>query len=80
MDWDVIIWVALLCLCIIGLVISFVFYNKFSPRNAGHIEIFYDEEGQEHFNIKFTLELEEIEELNSIILDIIRTQKTQPLK
>lgn len=80
MDLEAIIYIILIVLCIIGLIVLLTWAAKHNPKNAGQIQIFYDDEGQEHFNINFTLELEEIEELQSIVLDIIKTQNPQLLK
>jgi len=80
MDTELVVYVIGLVLCAILLVVAFFLLKATTPKNAGNIQIFEDEEGQEHFNINFTLELEEIEELQSIILDIIKTQNSQALK
>lgn len=74
MDLETTIYVILLFLCIIGLIILFVWAAKHDPRNAGKIFIYDDEDGQEHFNIQFDLELDEIKELEQIVFDIIRSQ------
>ena len=80
MDSEMIIYIVGLIVCLICLAIVFIVMKNQEPKNAGQIQIFYDDEGQEHFNINFTLELEEIEELQSIVLDIIKTQNPQLLK
>ena len=80
MDSEMIIYIVGIIVCLICLVIVFIVMKNQEPKNAGQIQIFYYYEGQEHFNINFTLELEEIEELQSIVLDIIKTQNSQLLK
>lgn len=74
MDTETIIYIVLLVICLIGLITLFVYSAKYYPKNAGKIIIYDDEEGQEHFNINFELELDEIKELEQIVLDIIKTQ------
>ena len=74
MDLEVKIYIVLIVLCIIGLVFCFIWAAKHDPKNAGKIYIYDDEDGQEHFNIQFELELDEIKELEQIVFDIIRSQ------